>query len=167
MHSRYICTDKTPATMSDGRRRGENDPTLISVFLCFIAPERGVRWQRQWTQYYLFWNSEKCRASPTVGQWLTRIPIFTRSPLWAGFSHASSLTFHLTHPTVSSCTAEMMFLLLVLQSICFFCFVLFCLFSDWEYLEVVTHGWSRVEFQAFWSDDVFIKLQTSDLHWPA
>lgn len=53
--------------------------------------------------------------SPAVGHWLTHIPILPRRPLWARFSHASNLTFHLTRPRVPSCIVEIMFLLLVLQ----------------------------------------------------
>lgn len=144
MHNQYIYR-QNQATMSNGGRREENDPSLISVLLCFIAPESQVRWQRQWTQYYLFWNSEKDCVCGSLGHWLTHIPILPRRPLWARFSHASNLTFHLTraYSPIMHCWNNVSFISVAIDLLVFFVYTRIPFAFEWEVLEVGYWAWKH------------------------
>lgn len=129
------------------------------------------------TILFILRSGMRLRFSPTVDYWLTCIPILPRSPLWARFSHASNLTFHLTRPTspIMRCWNNVSFSVAI-DLLVFFVYTLIPVVFEWEVLELLTLEAPGVEFQMLVrSDVVFIKLQTAqgdlfslrDLHWPA
>lgn len=153
--------------MSDGGRREENDPSLISVLLCFIASERQVRWQRQWTQYYLFWNSEKWRASaPLPSSWtlINSHPYFYQKPIMSLIQSRiePDISFNSSHSPIMHCWNNVSFISVAIHLLVCFVFTHSSFVSEWEFLEVLTQRGSGVELQTLVrSDVVFIKLQTA------
>lgn len=166
MHNQYICRQNR-ATMSDGGRREENDPSLIFVLLCFIAPERRVRWQRQWTPYYLFWNSEKWRVSAPLSSTWTLInshPCFYQKPIMSLIQSRiqPDISFNSSYSPIMLCWNNVSFISVAIDLLVFFVYTRSLFVSEWEFLEVLTQRGPGVEFQTLiGSDVVFIKLQTA------